>query len=148
MLARIWTSVAVLAAVGIGLPGSSAAQDQVPSFEDRALEALASPELKTFASEQEVNRYLREASRIYRRRHPPQRNRRWSASDGPAEIVVAQADVECVDPELCPEEEDGLETIVVTGSRVSSPAQSSSSAITSITNTQVSGVDEGDIVKQ
>lgn len=131
-----------LAAVALGFAAPASAQESVPAFEDRDLERLASPELTTFASEQEFARYLREVDRIQRKRRTSRRGWRGSqAEPGLPEIVVAQADVaepECIDPELCPSEEL-LESVVVTGSRVATPT---------ITNVQVAGVDEGDIVKQ
>ena len=137
--------IVVGALAAAGLPMAATGKDQVPAFEDRDLKALASPELRTFESEQEFRRYLRDANRIMRKRHP--RGRYWRSSrddSGIPELVVAQADVadpECTDPKLCPEEieSDGADTVVVTGSRASTPT---------ITNVQVSGVDEGDIVKQ
>jgi hypothetical protein len=121
------------------------AQGEVPAFEDRELEALASPELQTFEGEQEFRRYLRDVDRIYRKRHPNRRYWRGSQEDAVVpDIVVAQAEVAepvCTDPEWCPDEgtDEGADAVVVTGSRVSTPT---------ITNVQVSGVDEGDIVKQ
>ena len=62
----------------------------------------------------------------------------WLAALPPQEMQ----DEECLDPDLCPENTE-VEEIVVTGSRVSAPAQ----AAASITNNQEAGVDEGDIVK-
>jgi len=142
-------SIRVLAAASLFavacFASSAWAQDEVPAFEDRELEALASPELQAFAGEQEFRRYLREANRIYRKRHPSRRYWRGSHGDAPTpEFLVAQAEVadpECTDPELCPQdaESDATAAISVTGSRVSTPT---------ITNVQVAGVDEGDIVKQ
>ena len=144
MTIRMLTAVGALAAACLAV--AAPAQTEVPAFEDRDLKALASPELRTFESEQEFRRYLRDADRINRRRHPPRR-RHWDGSlegSGIPELVVAQADVtapECTDPKICPEaiDSDGADTVVVTGSRVTTPT---------ITNVQVSGVDEGDIVKQ
>lgn len=138
---RLFAPVLLVAAVSMG--GTAQGQENVPAFEDRELEALASPELTTFASEQEFTRYLREAKRIYRKRRLRRRGRDWSLDGAGNEIVVAQADIapiEC-DPETeaCPQMDDGDANIVVTGARAATP---------SITNVQVAGVDEGDIVKQ
>lgn len=143
MIVRTLTVVGALAVAC--LTAAVSAQDDVPAFEDRDLAALASPVLSRFESEQEFQRYLRDTARISRKRHPRRHYWRGSQDDaGLPELVVAQADVtptECTDPELCPEasESDGANALVVTGSRVSTPT---------ITNVQVSGVDEGDIVKQ
>jgi hypothetical protein len=141
MARRLFAPVLLAAAASIA--GTAQGQENVPAFEDRDLEALASPELTTFASEQEFTRYLREAKRIYRKRHPRRRDRDWSLDGARSEIVVAQADIapiEC-DPETeaCLEAGDSEANIIVTGSRAATP---------SITNVQVAGVDEGDIVKQ
>ena len=131
----------ILAALATLAASAAAAQDEVPAFEDRRLEALTSPELQTYESEQEFARYVRETNRIYRKRHP-RRSRYRSGAErdvGIPEIVIAQADIDCdksPDDEACLEEQ----TIVVTGSRISSAP--------TITNVQVAGVDEGDIVKQ
>lgn len=137
-------AAASLLAVATCLGAPARAQDEIPAFDDRELETLTSPELQTFEGEQDFHRYLRETDRIYRKRHPSRRYWRGSQEDAAVpEIVVAQAEVaepECTDPELCPEAaDDGGDEVVVTGSRVSTPT---------ITNVQVAGVDEGDIVKQ
>jgi hypothetical protein len=139
---RLFASV--LLATAALIAGTARGQENLPAFEDRELEALASPELMTFASEQEFTRYLRDARRIYRKRHPRRRGRDWSLNGTAPEIVVAQAEIAPIDCDLevmeCPDQEDtGEATVVVTGSRVSTPT---------ITNVQVAGVDEGDIVKQ
>ncbi|OYX09901.1 MAG: hypothetical protein B7Z08_03470 [Sphingomonadales bacterium 32-68-7] len=125
--------------------GPAMAQAERPSFQDRDLIALASPELQTFASEQDFRRYLREVSRLYQRRHPRSGRYRFSQQDssqGPIEIVVAQSAIQ-IDCNATPDSDacvpEGRGSIVVTGSRVSTPT---------ITNVQVAGVDEGDIVKQ
>lgn len=62
--------------------------------------------------------------------------------------IVDQAQPDCAaDPTLCPAADGdmtSIDEVVVTGSRVSAPV---STAAPSITNNQVTGVDEGDIVK-
>lgn len=61
--------------------------------------------------------------------------------------IVDQAQPDCsADPTLCPVDDDptSLNEVVVTGSRISSRVTTASP---SITNNQVTGVDEGDIVK-
>src|SRR5690606_24333403 len=98
-----------LAATALGFATPASAQESVPAFEDRDLERLASPELTTFASEQEFARYLREVDRIQRKRRTSRRGWRGSqAEPGLPEIVVAQADVaepECIEPQLRPSQE-------------------------------------------
>ena len=102
-----------------------------PSFEDRNFEALASPQLQTFSGDRELRDYVRDVRRIERRRWLARR-----ADAGSPEVIVAQATIKCPDEECPPPDE---EAVIVTASRAASP---------SITNNQVSGVDEGDIVKK
>ncbi len=132
---------------------STAALANEPRYELPALERLASPQLTTFENDREFRDYLREIRRVNRRK----RNRRAEADE--QTIVVAAATMqqaepveECTDPEQCPEDNN---TVIVTGSRVSTPpaAMAVPLAVTtsdqeSITNNQVLGVDEGDIVKR
>src|SRR5690348_1499452 len=105
------------------------------SYEDPRVEALAWPELQRFESDGAFRDYVRDVRRMRRQLN----DRRAEA--GVPEIVVAQADagqLECgADPlPPCPEEDA---QVVVTGSRIATP---------SITNNQMAGVDEGDIVKR
>lgn len=89
--------------------------------------------LDRFSSEDEFQRYLvetRAAARRAMRRTAP------GKQEGP--------EAECP-PELAPCEDINNEAIVVTGSRISAPA--AVSEVTSITNVQTAGVDEGGIVK-
>lgn len=95
-------------------------------------EAPSWPTLSRFSGEDEFNAYLgdvRRAAANYYRRGTKQ--------------TTAEPEAECPpeDPSCL---QDQNESIVVTGSRISRPAQS---AATSITNVQNAGVDEGDIVK-
>jgi len=92
---------------------------------------LTSPVLETFASESEFRRYLRDV-----RREAKKRAVGWAARRRTVQVAQNQ-DVPCVDPQDCPQ--DDAANIVVTGTRAAPP---------SITNVQVAGVDEGDIVKQ
>jgi hypothetical protein len=98
--------------------------------------ALTSPVLETFASEAEFRSYLRALHREAVKRDP------WAALARPVQVAQNQ-DTPCTDPDPknCPTAaSDSGQSIVVTGSRVASKP--------SITNVQVAGVDEGDIVKQ
>jgi hypothetical protein len=94
---------------------------------------LTSPVLETFASEVEFRRYLRDLHRETQKRD------RWAALARPAKVAQNQ-DVPCTDPDPknCPQAAE--QSVVVTGSRAAPRP--------SITNVQVAGVDEGDIVKQ
>lgn len=91
--------------------------------------------LSRFSSEAEFLQYLRDVREAGRR----------------VRSLQKQQEAECP-PELypCVSEDDSLnEAVVVTGSRIPSPARAAAAApqSTSITNVQNAGVDEGDIVK-
>jgi hypothetical protein len=96
------------------------------------------PRLEKFSGDAEFTRYLKNVQAARRV------TRTYGAADG--RIQLAQADAgeapadECFDID-CIGSSDGDQTVVVTGSRISSPASPS------ITNNQKTGVDEGDIVK-
>lgn len=131
------TAAVALAAILLG-PASGLAQqrdEDIHSFEDRALDQVTSPGLETFESEAAFRTYLRRVEQI-----KSARSRQWIAGL-PRSLRFAQAEEEpCIpgDP-ACPED-DGGQDVIVTGSVASPPA--------SITNNQTTGVDEGDIVKQ
>jgi hypothetical protein len=136
------------------------AQEQKPRYDNPALERLASPELTTFEDDRDFRDYLRVVRRIERRRRD--RQARLDADTGTPTFVIAAATMQetepglepqdvCTDPEQCPEED--ADVVTVTGSRLSAPASLASpiavtGAEASITNNQVLGVDEGDIVKR
>lgn len=99
------------------------------AFEDSRLDALTFDKLETFSSDNEFRTYLREVKKLAEKRDM------WWADNGGV-TYLAQNDE-------CPGDEDCLdEEIVVTGSRVASKPSPN------ITNVQMAGVDEGDIVKQ
>jgi hypothetical protein len=85
--------------------------------------------LETFANEAEFSVYVDQLRRIHQRYQV-----RRDFTGGARPILLA-GEVECPEDEECEE----LSEVQVTGSRVTTPQ--------SITNNQVSGVDEGDIVK-
>lgn len=119
------------------------------SWEHPSLERLASPEMQTFEGEREYRAYVRELRRAQRQIYFDRR--RGVADAGGRQIIVAQADIEYpCNPQYedCPESYDNEATIVVTGAMRTGNLQSTPLAITSITNNQVSAVDEGDIVKR
>ncbi|MDQ4087044.1 MAG: beta-propeller domain-containing protein [Pseudomonadota bacterium] len=110
-----------------------------------ALDRFTSPTLTRFGSEAEFHRFVDAVREVERTRHHYRYSR---ANSGPVQFAqvsdpAVQSDEQSplCDPELeeCPGEDD---TIVVTGSRVAPPSNPS------ITNNQMRGVEEGDIVKQ
>src|SRR5687767_15095553 len=91
-----------------GLAGIAAASAAAqPSYEDRRIRALAWPELQRFESEGAFKDYLRDLRRLRR-----ELNERRAETEVP-EIVVAQADVECPDPEVDCLEDNGADAQVV-----------------------------------
>lgn len=119
-----------------------------------ALDAFTSPRLTRFVDEAEFRRYL-EAIRTEQRTRgdyyyaaaaTPQAPQRFAQATTPAQ-PPAQADTsgqDCVPTpgHPCYLPEQGAESVVVTGSRVAPPSNPS------ITNNQMRGVEEGDIIKQ
>ncbi|MCU0755755.1 MAG: beta-propeller domain-containing protein [Xanthomonadales bacterium] len=91
---------------------------------------ITSTTLETFAGQQEVSTYLRRVAAL---------RDAWAAARLTASkaTMTAQEEVDCTLLEDC--ESEKLDSIMVTGSRISTP---------SITNNQTVGVDEGDLVKQ
>lgn len=92
--------------------------------------------LERFSGEAEFERYLKNVQTARRV------TRTYGAADG--RVRLAQAEIGEAVPEECFDIDcvgDDSETIIVTGSRVSTPASPP------ITNNQKAGVDEGDIVK-
>lgn len=126
---------AALAAVVLGIGGLTAGcASTAPAGETGP---IVWPRLERFSGDADFERYLKnvQAARRVTRTYGSADGRVWLAQ---AETGAAPAE-ECFDIDCVPGG-DG-ETIVVTGSRISSPASPS------ITNNQKSGVDEGDIVK-
>ena len=111
--------------------------------------SFTSPTLTRFESEEEFRRYIQAVEAAQERNEDE-----WGEARRRFLFAQAQTDVQstesaeplCEDPELCPEAETQADndsgSIMVTGARASTPTNPS------ITNTQMSGVDEGDIVKQ
>ncbi|HYJ30838.1 MAG TPA: hypothetical protein VEW25_10920, partial [Allosphingosinicella sp.] len=116
---------------------------------ERALADFTSETLTRFSSDQEFARYVEAVDRARDRREARANARRQRIQFAQAQSEGQSTEPEepvCADPELCPEieaEENSDASISVTGSRVSSPAQSAASN-PSITNNQMAGVDEGD----
>jgi len=132
--------LAALLGCAVAALSAGAACAQERSAAERALNRWTSPFLTTFQSESELRRYLRAVNHAERARWAAGRHVQFARASQEA----IQTDVE---PPLCegsPEEcmlpGDGAESIVVTGTTISSNP--------SITNVQEAGVDEGDIVKQ
>jgi len=130
--------VRTFAALLLGLPlafGANAApapRASVYSFEDPALDALTSPELTRFESEAALRSYIKRLHRLDKGARG-----RWVGWRRNALSYAQAPGLPCPPDQVCPEE--GLNELVVTASKASSP---------SITNNQTNGVDEGDIVKQ
>jgi len=126
----IWRAAA-LAAWLAGCATADDAAGPLAPYEDPALDALVSKRMETFRDEAEFIQYLKDVKAAAKARGA------WWA--GRNERLFAAAPVEC-DEEPCPKSDAAKERIVITGARL--PASRS------ITNTQKTGVDEGDIVKQ
>lgn len=123
---------AVLAGAILGLGACattappSAPDAAVAPINDPGLDALTSKRIETFRNDAEFVAYLKAAKAAAEARGS------WWAR-GP--VRLAQADIPCEPGEPCEDQQ-----IVVTGAKISA-------APASITNTQMAGVDEGDIVK-
>jgi len=102
--------------------------DPPSAFDDARLDSVTWDGFEKFRSEGEFRDYMKDASRIGKKRDVYWGSNGWT--------LLAQAD-ECID-DGCLDEE-----IVVTASK-----RASSSSSTNVTNVQTQGVDEGDIVKQ
>jgi hypothetical protein len=109
-----------------------------PAYDDARVKSLASPSLEKFESESAFVAYLREVRRLARAR-----GMWWGLARGPqyAQAQTTPQEVPCPQGVTPPCYSDGSEAVTVTGSRIASPPAS-------ITNVQMRGVDEGDIVKQ
>ncbi len=114
---------------------------------------FTSETLARFASEAEFQSYVAAVMAAQERREDRYGSRRnaiqFAQAQAPAEV---QSDTPeepvCTDPELCPAEsqmDSASAMVTVTGSRISTPTNPANPAIT---NNQMFGVDEGDIVKQ
>jgi Beta propeller domain len=116
-------------------------------FEDPLLDLVTAREMDSFNGNRDFARYFRRMEEI-----KDDSDAEWASLDQP--ILIAAATLQdaeavediCADPEACPAEESG--DVVVTAHRQSASAMSSVAAISTITNVQSMGVDEGDIVKQ
>jgi hypothetical protein len=160
-----WRNLAIAAAcIAIAAPGT-AQQRKPPTPEQRqaaeaALARFTSPTLTRFESDEEFRRYLGAVLSVGRARGM------WWASSG--QIQFAQAGQSDTVQPICPEddpdcaapppESDSDQAVAVTGTRVRSPSMGRTGAVGAvnasrpsngdITNNQMEGVDEGDIVKQ
>jgi hypothetical protein len=123
----------------VSTPTARTEEGQLLPSDDRRLERLTADHLETFSSEREFMSWLRDVRRAQERRD--QRSGRTLANQ-----------FALLEPPPCPPDKDcplavtdfvRSDRVVVTGSMIAAPASS-----TSITNTQMVGVDEGDIVKQ
>jgi hypothetical protein len=121
---------------------------------DAAVAAFNNPTLTRFASEDEFRRYLGSVLAAQRTRQG------WYAASGHIQFAQAETDAQsdAIDP-ICPDSDpqcaltvgEQESNVVVTGSRISAArGRAASPAATNpgITNNQMRGVEEGDIVKQ
>ncbi len=116
-------------------------RENIYSFEDKALDTVTSKDLEPFGSDAAFRAYLKRLEKV-----KDKRDYHWAGAAKPILIAASMQDETegevCLNPEDCPAEADnGQKMLVVTGSRIPS-------AVTSITNVQAVGVDEGDIIKQ
>ncbi|HEX8217140.1 MAG TPA: hypothetical protein VF577_06725, partial [Allosphingosinicella sp.] len=119
-----------------------------------SLSSFTSETLTRFSSDDEFARYVGAVDSAQDRREARSNARRTRIQFAQAQSPVQSTEPEepiCTDPELCPEavvqDEEFDASVTVTGSRVRSGAVNVASNPT-ITNNQMAGVDEGDIVKQ
>jgi Beta propeller domain len=113
-------------------------------FEDSLLDKVTVRELETFSGDRDFTRYIERLEEI-----KDDSDAEWAALNlkqgAPILIAASMTQDECIDAAACPEEVGGdAGDVIVSAQRASSPALS----VTSITNVQTGGVDEGDIVKQ
>jgi hypothetical protein len=124
------------------------------SKRDASLADFTSETLIRFSSDREFARYVQAVDRARSRRQARATARRPRLQFAQAQSEVQSTEPEepvCADPELCPEieaEENFESSIAVTGSRIASRSLTTATPNPSITNNQMAGVDEGDIVKQ
>ncbi|HEY0014246.1 MAG TPA: beta-propeller domain-containing protein [Allosphingosinicella sp.] len=140
---------AALLALGLSTAAGALAQKPGAKPDETVppLSRFTSETLSRFENEAEFDLYLRavdEAEERRDRRYGARRTGVQYAAAAVQDAVQSDAAQEpvCTDPELCPDEsQQGLAEIMVTGSRIATSNPS-------ITNVQMAGVDEGDIVKQ
>jgi hypothetical protein len=139
----------IAAAALVAFAASASAQPRpraTPEQRQAAEETLArfvSPRLTRFAGDEEFRRYLGAVLAVHRLRG-------WAESPAIqfAQASDASTQSDALEP-ICPEEypdcaavESQAENVIVTGTRIPAPNNAS------ITNNQMRGVEEGDIVKQ
>lgn len=123
--------------------------------DEPSLASFTSETLTRFSSDEEFARYVEAVDSAQDRREARSSPRRARIQFAQAQSEVQSTEPEepiCTDPELCPEavvqDEEFDASVTVTGSRVSRPSLSAAAPNPTITNNQMAGVDEGDIVKQ
>jgi hypothetical protein len=139
--------VSALLSTAAGTAFAQRAEEPVPPPIDR----FTSGTLARFSSEAEFESYVAAVRAAQERRQERFGSRRsairFAQAQAPAEVQNdTPEEPVCTDPELCPVAEEQNDAMIsVTGSRISTATNPSNPAIT---NNQMSGVDEGDIVKQ
>ena len=159
-----WRNLVIAAAcIAVAAPGTAQQRKPVTAEQRQAAEAelarFTSPTLTRFESDEEFRRYLGAVLSAGRAR-----GQWWASSDA---IQFAQAGQSDTVQPICPENDPNCavpetttnEAVTVTGSRISArgraaapvravASQASRPSNGDITNNQMEGVDEGDIVKQ
>ena len=132
-----------LAGTADGQPRFQRATPEQRAAAEAALARFLSPTLTRFAGDDEFRRYLGAYLAAERAR-----NGWYGALRGPSFAMAGQSvQSDALNP-ICPETDPGClaagddEAVIVTGSRIAAPSNPS------ITNNQLRGVEEGDIVKQ
>lgn len=127
MIRRLISAGAALTLVACAATAPSTTVETLAPLDDPRLDGLTARRLETFRSEADFLAYLRGAKAA-----AEARGEWWARRP----LQLAQAEIPCLPGEPCEEEQE----IVVTGAKISGSRAS-------ITNTQMAGVDEGDIVK-
>lgn len=140
---RLWRNLVA----ALALAAAPAAAQPAEDADDSALERFTSPTLTRFASDAEFEAYVAAVRARQRRLWGASRRVQFAqaeaqgqpaASDDPSESVCPPDDPACA-----PDQSNNEAAYVtVTGSRIATPRNAS------ITNNQMRGVEEGDIVKQ
>ena len=121
------------------LVGCATRADYATMIDSVAMDRQTSDRLETFRNKAEFQSYLRQLERIHERN-----GTYWVGNNTPVQFATLTTDVPLG---VCPEDDrdclsevNAQDTVVVTGSSIAPTP--------SITNNQMIGVDEGDIVKQ
>ncbi|MAK60798.1 MAG: hypothetical protein CMK09_07455 [Ponticaulis sp.] len=124
--------------VALMVSGCATGSDFKTKMESRVLKRETEDRLLTFSNEAEFQQYMRRLHNLNERD-----GLYWTSNQDPIQLAQLSSDspmVECADDDADCEYAVTQDTVVVTGSAIASNP--------SITNNQMAGVDEGDIIKQ